>query len=521
MLRKMLIKIIPFVLVSATLTGCAYRTTEPQSLVNMVKEETKQPENLSANIYYFSDDTFEILTKSVEYDKFNESFVLFELKKVNVIPESVNVNSISITEKDDIKTLTIDFNKKFVDYLNTLSADKEWAVTTSIVNTYIDYFEADRIYLTINEKPLKTNNKSYETYCIKFEGTTNPESGNFGTKTNQVDTFKKATLLFSYLDNNEGNTIVSPIMFNLELLNIYEATSNNKNIEKYLEDVNLAKTNVVNFAKDEENNFSNSLIYNDGIDQDAVFSQNYMNVINKYNTVLRGFDFSKSDAIQKINSSLNTLSFEEQSDMFESIKDDSNIFEASTFIFDKKLSFKKAAYQTGVFTDINNTEQEISYVTSVESLPYFENEQIEGFIKEYSGTNYSLIAVLPKSESVDYKKINFNELLDEYNLETKNVKISLPQISVYQKHNISSILNNFDMSDFSSLNKMFENENNCKITEIKQFNVLKLNAEAEEEENIEELTYEKEVALNRPFFYMIYNNDSNEVVLIGKINNVK
>ena len=67
------------------------------------------------------------------------------------------------------KTLHLDLNKAFAEYLNTMGSSGEQIVLSSLVNTFLDAWNGDCIYITSNGKVLQTAHKTYEEAFVKSE----------------------------------------------------------------------------------------------------------------------------------------------------------------------------------------------------------------------------------------------------------------------------------------------------------------------------------------------------------------
>ena len=67
------------------------------------------------------------------------------------------------------KTLHLDLNKAFSEYLNTMGNSGEQIVLSSLVNTFLDAWDGDCIYITSNGKVLQTDHRTYEEAFVKSE----------------------------------------------------------------------------------------------------------------------------------------------------------------------------------------------------------------------------------------------------------------------------------------------------------------------------------------------------------------
>lgn len=535
MKRKRLIKMMPFLFVILIILGCGRRKIDiaisPEQEVQS-QEPLPVPETASgvANIYQLSADASQIVSKQVPYETFDENFVISALQENGVIPGTVKVNSVSLSTENEVKTVTVDFDKAFIDYLNTLSNAAEYGTTVAIANTYLDYFNADRFVFRVNNKEIITNNKRYDAFYAKFEGTKNPEFGKFETEvvTNATNEITKSVALFEALKSDDKNVVISPAMLKLQLLSIFEGAeeTNRAEIEKYIEDVDVTEKHIVEIADNEKDNYANSFIYHEGISGNVTFDNTYLKSIEKYNTTLRSIDFTKDEATQEANDYVNNLSFEETPNVFEKIDENASIFEVSEFNFNKTWGNDFLDLSEDTFYNYDNSEVTTRFLGTVEELPYFETDEVKGFVKNYKESGYSLIAILPKRTNINYNNLDVANLVDVYSLEDKLVKVRMPAVPVMASYSMQEVLradgiNKIFTFGNANLEKMFTEPQQSFISDIIQFNKFSICGEVtteKQETKFKDLEFEEEVILDQPFVYIVYNDALDEVVMIGQIN---
>lgn len=152
-MRKKLIPILLVLLMS--LVSCS----SEQDLKN---KETDFAENQSINLYYpnIDDEKYYFKTVELEIDKDGDvANIIVQAYKANVIKgtgkvlsENVNINKIFMDEEG---ILVIDFNKELITEMNAGSSYEEM-ILHSIANTFGQYYEADKIAITIEEKPYES-----------------------------------------------------------------------------------------------------------------------------------------------------------------------------------------------------------------------------------------------------------------------------------------------------------------------------------------------------------------------------
>ncbi len=160
-----------------------------------------------------------------------------------------------------------------------------------------------------------------------------------------------------------------------------------------------------------------------------------------------------------------------------------------------------------------------------EESTYLENNYAIGFKKNYKNNNYSFVGILPKKDEYQASNIDLNSLLK--NEKKGPVRIGLPKFSLNSEIDLKDILSN--KIDFNRTNLTKLNSTNPKINEL----LLKttftvgdkgtINTSITTNKNIStiEQDYKKEIILNRPFYFLVVNNQTNDIILIGKITNIR
>ncbi len=157
---------------------------------------------------------------------------------------------------------------------------------------------------------------------------------------------------------------------------------------------------------------------------------------------------------------------------------------------------------------------------------YYENEYAKAFVKDFEDSKYSYIAILPNTiEDFTLSSLNINDLL----LSKKEAKtlVGIPKISYQSETDIKKLVSNYKITEVftedSNLTRLTDEK--IKISQMKQkirinigekgttnTTISQYNLEAYPEEE-----YEESIILNRPYAHLIINNETNDVMLIGKV----
>ena len=246
------------------------------------------------------------------------------------------------------------------------------------------------------------------------------------------------------------------------------------------------------------------------------------------NVLLNGQSYeNKKETTQSINNKIkqetnnNVKYIIDESDI-----DNNNLYFLNTYNFESvwKENFDKEYISGTEFTTFNN---QIEIVESLyENVDYYlENDYAKGFVKEFKDNKYSFVGILP-NETKDFKLSNLNieELLkNKVNLETS---ISIPKFSFQYDVNLGKLYNDIgieynskiqldNLTEEVSLNYMIS-KTSITIDE-KGTNSSKVRSTEHESKELHEST--NKIYLNRPFAFLIIDNETGNVLLIGKVLN--
>lgn len=133
-------------------------------------ESTAQPTTYT--IYIPNDNANGFVTETVYTEDLSPEAVLAELKARNVLPEAVAINAFHI----DNGLITIDFNQAFADVVCSMGTSGELMIVGSVVNTYLDAFQAESVYFTVDGQILESGHVIYDFALTFFEVVPEPES---------------------------------------------------------------------------------------------------------------------------------------------------------------------------------------------------------------------------------------------------------------------------------------------------------------------------------------------------------
>lgn len=190
--------------------------------------------------------------------------------------------------------------------------------------------------------------------------------------------------------------------------------------------------------------------------------------------------------------------------------------------------------------DFRNADGTTTTVDGMEDwgLACYENDNAIAFSKYYEGFDFSFIGILPNEdicdETGDFKlaDIDVKDLLNSYASNTE-AHIILPKFKVEDTNSLKKALQNegltnmFEWGEASNFSKISDYD--LVITDVLQKTVVDVDAEGTEASAVTiiemkcdavampEETIIKDVILDRPFAFIIYDNTNEEILFLGKM----
>lgn len=278
----------------------------------------------------------------------------------------------------------------------------------------------------------------------------------------------------------------------------------------------------------------NSLWFNDAFDVRSSFLQP---AVNYYDAGVFRIPLLEADAIDKINGWISENTDGEITDAVEQIDPDTMALVINAVLFDDAWATPYTDNQ--LYADRfhgTSGDTDVTYMTSEEF--YLSTSYAEGFVKSFKNLPCKFAAILPPvdmplSEFAD--SLTYNRLTALLNSQQpmEYCKASLPQFSFDTKLDLKDSLKvlgiedafDAEKADFSALS----NTGDVYLSSVTQdafieVGALGAKAGAATVGSVDITSApsdkQKEVVLDRPFIFLIYDNESNIPVFIGAVNNV-
>lgn len=138
-------------------------TDDSKSTSETEEQESEQEDILTekAVVYYGNGASHELNRETVALEEMTPAALVDALAKHNIVSLDTKVLSFEEELQDEQKVLHLDLSKAAGEYLRTMSKEAECIIVASIVNTFLENYEADAIYLKVEGETLVTSHTEY------------------------------------------------------------------------------------------------------------------------------------------------------------------------------------------------------------------------------------------------------------------------------------------------------------------------------------------------------------------------
>ena len=226
--------------------------------------------------------------------------------------------------------------------------------------------------------------------------------------------------------------------------------------------------------------------------------------------------------------------------ILDQIDEDAVMYLINALVFDAEWQhvYDKSDVYKGKFTNINGTEKQVDMMHSEETV-YLQDENAIGFMKPYSGSKYNFAVLLPNEGADIYEYIA--GLTGESLMETLStpqlgmVMATLPKFSYEYELTMNDVLKELGMpsafsGDTADFSKMaHSSRGNIYIGDVLHKSFISVDELGTKAGAVTKVQMNDEsapmsewvVTLNRPFVYMIIDNETNLPVFIGTVMDVQ
>lgn len=344
------------------------------------------------------------------------------------------------------------------------------------------------------------------------------------------------------------NTLVSPFSASvaLSLVSVGAADSTRKELRNALaagleqEDINICadylsgRLSAFN-TKDAKLTSANSLWLNDTFDVKSAFLQT---VKNYYDADVQRILFSEADASERINEWIAEITDGEITDAVNNVDESMQAIIVNAILLDDEWAtpYPDSSVEPGIFFGAKGDE-DASFMTSTEH--YISTSYAQGMTKGFKNLPLKFAAILP-AENMDMNEFvegltgaKWQALLDSQ-APASVCKATLPEFELRVKNDLYAPLKELgitkifdtEKADFSALS----NSGKVFISSVTQDAFVKIGPKTVKAgaatviegngASAPNLSEQKELIFDRPFVFVIYDNESGIPVFTGVVNNI-
>lgn len=282
--------------------------------------------------------------------------------------------------------------------------------------------------------------------------------------------------------------------------------------------------------------FNNNLFFNDTSDIKTKFLQTNASF---YGDDIFRFMFSDENALTKVNNQF--TDFTDKDAISKLNESDTLISVSATDISDKWLNtYAKTDIEKGTFNATGGS-REVNYMTSPES--YIKSETAQGIIKYTSKNPLKLMLVMPNEDISldeyvsDFNHLEYTKLIESFNI-TENVNAVIPEFSIksngvaeplsatleesglYTLFTEDATFSEMSHSNDLLFNEMYEIAPSITVNQAGISGTVDKDGKSVPEKHTKEVQKaENDLKFDRPFIFLLIDNESNIPVYIGTVNN--
>lgn len=133
------------------------------------EQQNPAAETKTLTIYSSNDNADGFVTEEVEASEVTAEWLLGQLASRGTVPGEVQALSCTETQVDGVKALNLDLNQAFGNALGSTGTAGEYMTLGSIVNTFLDAFDCEKIQITVEGATLATGHTDYPGYLNRFQ----------------------------------------------------------------------------------------------------------------------------------------------------------------------------------------------------------------------------------------------------------------------------------------------------------------------------------------------------------------
>ena len=332
-----------------------------------------------------------------------------------------------------------------------------------------------------------------------------------------------------------GNEMFSPLSLNYALSMASNAADDNAR-EEFKQYFGLSIEEYTQWCADyiKANSDDNSVIeianaffFRDGYTANPEFEQT---LSSKYDASVGSRKFNE-DFLNEVNNWCK----EKTHDMIPSIltspppeSTKSIILNALYFKADWESQYEEYQIRDYDFTDVDGKVYTVSGLCEEATYVYLENDKATGFAKPYAKGPYVFVGILPKNEGdFTLQDLDLTSLMSNYGEQTSRIRTMIPKFKF--ENTFDSLMQALPQAGLNLGNMSFNmvEEEPLSVSKIIQKTAIDLTESGTTAAAVTAMMFDncaamepeetKEIILNRPFAFMIYDTENDTVLFIGKV----
>ncbi|MCH5261964.1 MAG: GerMN domain-containing protein [Lachnospiraceae bacterium] len=124
-------------------------------------EDEKTNQDIQAVIYYGDGGTLALIDEAVAVEELTPEALIDALARHNIVSLDTKVLSFEQTQENGSTVLCLDLSKAFGEYLRTMSKEAECIILSAVVDTYLENYTGDAVYITVEGGVISTSNYEF------------------------------------------------------------------------------------------------------------------------------------------------------------------------------------------------------------------------------------------------------------------------------------------------------------------------------------------------------------------------
>ena len=153
-----------FVLTLATALVVFAREIQEAESREAAEQTAANANGITVRVYYGDQNGEFIINKETKISTIDAENLTELLIEQGILQEGTKVRSFNIQNQDDKKMLQVDFNEKFRESLLSLGTSGERIFMGSVINTFLDAYQAEEILITVEGSTLESGHNVYDSY---------------------------------------------------------------------------------------------------------------------------------------------------------------------------------------------------------------------------------------------------------------------------------------------------------------------------------------------------------------------